>query len=88
MNDLDYDYDYDLTFIHHNVIPINISIDIKDKASPCIIFKHKTFCKDKDSFRVTLVSIRYMGDYSEQLCNRLVLLLSHLHPQINHNVLP
>ena len=43
---------------------------------------------DKDSFVLTLVSIRYMGDCSEQPCSKSSLLPSHLHLQINHNVLP
>ena len=40
----DLDYDYDLTFIHHNIIPINISIDIKDRYEK--IIKHIKLKKD------------------------------------------
>lgn len=57
------DYDYDLTFVHHNVIPINISIDIKDKYER--IIKHIKLKKNERIINIPIFCIKdsYLLDH-------------------------
>ena len=59
----DCDYDYDLTYVHHNIIPINISIDIKDKYER--IIKHIKLKKNERIINIPIFCIKdsYLLDH-------------------------
>ena len=62
------------------------SDELNDTVNYEKIYKTVNDCVSKDNFYLILCPKHYMGDYNEQPYSKRILLLSHLHPQINHNV--